>query len=62
MSLTLAVAINVIADITLIGILAYVMSLPSRLSPHRPAELQLQTGGPITSPARLPQPELAIAA
>jgi len=62
MSLTLAIAINVIADIALLGILAYVMSLPSRLGPHRPAELQLRTVSPVSRPMPPARPEIQVAA
>jgi hypothetical protein len=34
MSLSLAIALNVLADLALIAMLAYAMSRPSRLRPH----------------------------
>lgn len=34
MSLSLVIALNVIADVGLLGGLAYVMSRPARLEPH----------------------------
>ena len=37
MSLSLAIAINVIADLAILGLLAVVMSRASVLRPHRPA-------------------------
>jgi len=36
MSLSLAVAINVVADIAIIALLAFVMSRAARLTPHLP--------------------------
>jgi hypothetical protein len=37
MSLSLVMALNVILDVVLLGGLAWLMSRPSRLKPHRPA-------------------------
>ncbi len=37
MSLSLAIALNVLLDLGLIALLAYVMSSASRLTPRRPA-------------------------
>jgi hypothetical protein len=37
MSLTLAIAIIVLADLALIGVLAFVMSRATLLTPHAPA-------------------------
>jgi hypothetical protein len=51
MTLSLAVIINVLADLGLIGGLAYAMSHASRLSPHVAA-----TGAPATEPARATPP------
>lgn len=36
MSLTLAIALNVVLDLGLLGLLAYAMSRPRQLDPHRP--------------------------
>jgi len=47
MTLSLAIIINVLADLGLIGGLAYAMSHASRLSPHVVA-----TGTPATQPTR----------
>jgi hypothetical protein len=47
MTLSLAIIINVLADLTLIGGLAYAMSHASRLSPHVAA-----IGTPATEPTR----------
>jgi hypothetical protein len=43
MSLSLVIAVNVVADLALIGLLAFVMSRASVLSPHASA---------VASPAR----------
>jgi hypothetical protein len=34
MTLSLAIALNVVADVFLLGLLAYVMSRPKDLTPH----------------------------
>jgi hypothetical protein len=47
MTLSLAIIINVLADLGLIGGLAYAMSHTSRLSPHGAA-----TGTPAAEPIR----------
>jgi hypothetical protein len=47
MTLSLAIIINVLADLGLVGGLAYAMSHASRLSPHDAA-----TGTPATEPTR----------
>jgi hypothetical protein len=37
MSISLAIALNVVADAGIVGLLAYAMTRPARLRPHVPA-------------------------
>ena len=67
MSLSLAITLNVLLDIALLGLLAYVMSRPARLAPHQgAAQLAAARGGPslcvIATPVRTLRPELPRAA
>jgi hypothetical protein len=56
MSLSLAIALNVLADITILGLLALVMSRAARLTPHgRDAEVAGLTVSPHARAAR-PEP------
>ena len=41
MSLSLAIALNVIADVALLGGLSWAMTRPSRLKPHVPSARRL---------------------
>ena len=43
MSLPFAIAVNVIADLTLLGLLALVMTRAARLAPHGPGEQAANT-------------------
>ena len=54
MSLSLAIAANVLADMAMLGGLAYVMSRPARLSPHR--QVVLARAAPAPAPAHLEAP------
>lgn len=52
MSVTLAIALNVILDVGVVGVLAWVMTRPSKLTPHRPAApnvevIQLRRGATV---------------
>jgi hypothetical protein len=40
MSLSLAIAVNVIADLAIIALVAYVMSRAAKLTPHVPADVR----------------------
>ena len=62
MSLTLAIAANAIADIAMLGGLAYVMSRASRLTPHHAAQDNPRNLRPVTAPARAARPDLVLAA
>jgi hypothetical protein len=46
MSLALAIALNVIADLALLGLLALVMTRPARLTPHAAEEQAVSTPRP----------------
>ena len=51
MSLSLAIAANVLADIAMLGGLAYMMSRPARLTPHQ--HVVLAASAPTPVPAHL---------
>jgi hypothetical protein len=48
MSLTLAIALNVVLDLGILGVLAFATTRPSRLRPHRPQDELLAA---VTTPA-----------
>ena len=51
MPLSLAIAANVLADIAMLGGLAYMMSRPARLTPHQ--QVVLAASAPTPAPAHL---------
>jgi hypothetical protein len=49
MSLSLAIAANVLADIAMLGGLAYVMSRPARLTPHQQVLRPASAPAPVSA-------------
>jgi hypothetical protein len=52
MTLTLAILLNVLADVAILGGLAHAMSRPKHLTPHAPA--QQAAVSTLEAPAQLP--------